>query len=183
MVTHASSIWSRSIALLALALLMPATVCSTECDKAAVTSELQSMLRRDQYGRSSFSAATADADSADSIRLAGIVETCGWPRVSYFGEKAALGAFLVLQHGSLRLQLKYVPLLRSASLKGELVPGTLPLLEDRIRVRQGLPQLYGTQISGSGQPYPIKDPDNLDARRRAAGLVPYADYLKLVNGR
>ena len=175
------TLMSKTIAILALSLAFSAAASSAECDKPAVVSELQSMLQRDQQDRASLVPPNSHVGPADATRLADIVDACGWPGVSDFGERAALGAFLVLQHADLPLQLQLVPLLRSAATKGQLVPGTLPLLEDRIRVRQGLPQLYGSQFRGAGQPYPIEDPDNLDARRKAVGLAPYSEYMKQIN--
>ena len=62
--------------------------------------------------------------------------------------------------------------------RGNCRPAPLPLLEDRIRVRQGMPQIYGTQIRGAGTPYPIENPEGLEERRRNAGLEPFEDYLK-----
>ena len=59
--------------------------------------------------------------------------------------------------------------------------GFYPNLEDRIRVREGLPQRYGTQLQKSGegwQPLPTEEPDSLDARRQAVGLEPISEYLE-----
>ncbi len=47
-------------------------------------------------------------------------------------------------------------------------------MEDRVLVRQGKSQVYGTQ---DGE---IKDIANLDKRRKAMGLVPYAVQQKQV---
>ena len=63
----------------------------------------------------------------------------------------------------------------------EVCPRHLAYLEDRIRVREGLPQRYGTQLQKSGegwQPLPTEEPDSLDARRQAVGLEPISEYLE-----
>jgi hypothetical protein len=48
------------------------------------------------------------------------------------------------------------------------------MLEDRIRMYEGKPQIYGTQsqISNTGElnPYPIENPDSVNERRFAVGL-------------
>lgn len=48
------------------------------------------------------------------------------------------------------------------------------MLEDRIRMYEGKPQLYGTQFQpgedGEFIPYTIEDPEGVDERRRKAGL-------------
>ena len=66
--------------------------------------------------------------------------------------------------------------------KGKAEPVNLAYLEDRIRMRQGKPQCYGSQIvpdkeTGAWVLYPVEDPVNLDKRRAAVGLGPIQDYL------
>jgi hypothetical protein len=55
------------------------------------------------------------------------------------------------------------------------------MLEDRVRMFEGRPQLYGTQLEpddeGRPRPYPIEDPEGVDERRRAVGLEPLAERL------
>lgn len=52
-------------------------------------------------------------------------------------------------------------------------------LTDRVAMNEGRPQIYGTQISdvkdGEGVPWPIADPQQLDARRASVGLPPFAE--------
>ena len=53
------------------------------------------------------------------------------------------------------------------------------LLYDRVRLAQGKPQRYGSQMHREGntfQPGPLEDPGHVDSRRRAMGLVPLEDY-------
>ena len=53
-------------------------------------------------------------------------------------------------------------------------------LEDRVRVNDGRPQLYGTQFTiddaGNLAPLPIDDPEIVDSRRKKVGLPPLAEY-------
>ena len=55
------------------------------------------------------------------------------------------------------------------------------MLEDRIRMFEGRPQLYGTQLEpddeGRVRPYPIEDPGHVEERRQAVGLEPLAAIL------
>lgn len=47
------------------------------------------------------------------------------------------------------------------------------------RNTDGRPQRYGTQftqVAGDLAPSPIEDPDDLDERRAAVGLPPFAEY-------
>lgn len=57
----------------------------------------------------------------------------------------------------------------------------LAYLTDRVRLGDGKPQIYGTQIEikdGRWQPRDVEDPENLDRRRKEIGLPPIAEYLK-----
>ena len=60
----------------------------------------------------------------------------------------------------------------------------MALLEDRVALRQGKKQIYGSQIGvdpDTGEHYvqPLEDPDNVDKRRAEVGLEPIANYVKL----
>jgi hypothetical protein len=55
------------------------------------------------------------------------------------------------------------------------------LLIDRIEVKAGRPQIYGTQLSlkdGKLVLDPLSDSAGVDARRRQMGLGPLAEYLR-----
>lgn len=122
-------------------------------------------------------------DSANQVRLQEIVAEYGWPGKSLVGEEAALGAFLILQHADLSLQQEYLPMFEAAAEKGEVEPTHLAMLQDRILMRQGRKQHYGTQLwndpsTGELGLYPIRDSVNVDARRDSVGLGPIGDYLR-----
>ncbi|MDX5422302.1 MAG: hypothetical protein LPK07_01910 [Hymenobacteraceae bacterium] len=161
-------------------------------------SKLESIYDADQQVRREFMAARQEhgAESAEVKQLIGqmqqtdaenqkeviaIIESYGWPVRSMVGGKAQMAAFLVIQHAPLGVQEKYLPLMRKAAEEGEFEKRNLALLEDRVLVRNGQPQLYGTQISEEGgvsQVAPIADEANVDKRRAAVGLPPLAEYLK-----
>lgn len=123
------------------------------------------------------------ADQENVKNLIHYVESKGWPSQSVVGEKAATAAFLVMQHADLQLQQKLLPLLRESAAKGEFKPHRLAMLEDRIAVRTGKAQLYGTQVvrnptTGIFHFSPIADEANVEKRREAVGLEPLAEYAK-----
>lgn len=122
-----------------------------------------------------------EMDQEHISRLVAILEDRGWPSRSSVGELACNAAFLVLQHAELGIQKKYISLLRAATAAGEVPTTQLPLLEDRIRVGDGKPQVYGSQLTrradGKAELWPIEDPDGVDARRAQVGLEPLAEYL------
>lgn len=120
-------------------------------------------------------------DTANTQWLNDLVDARGWPGRSLVGEDGAQAAWLLAQHADQcrDRQRKFLDLLRAAVADGEAEPQHLAYLEDRVRVADGRPQLYGTQFTGMGQdlaPSPVEDPDHLDERRAAAGLQPFAQY-------
>lgn len=121
-------------------------------------------------------------DAANMKRLAEIIEAYGWPGVRFAG-RASSTAFLVLQHADHDSQRRYLPLLRDAVKRNDSLGSQLAMLEDRVRIADGKPQLYGTQLSAiaGGALYfdPIEDEAHVDDRRGAVGLQPLAEYAKL----
>lgn len=125
----------------------------------------------------------ASIDSTNIKFILKIIDEYGWLAKSDVGESASLSLFLVVQHADLSVQEKVLPILKLAVQKGNAEKQQLALLEDRILIRNGKKQLYGTQLGMDikhKQFYlsPTQDPDNLDNRRRKMNLSPIKDYLK-----
>jgi hypothetical protein len=121
-------------------------------------------------------------DNAHMISLREIIKKHGWPCVSVYGEKVAAYSFLIIQHASLEEQVKYFPLLELAAKKNEASLEWVALMQDRILVRQGKEQLYGTQARSFNTEkstlYPIGDFKNVNKRRALMGLGPIEKYVK-----
>lgn len=88
---------------------------------------------------------------------------------------------MVIQH-NLAAQKKYLPVIRDAVNNGSVESRHLAMLEDRMAIKEGRAQIYGSQLQGDALTgnvdyLPIVDPDNLDSRRAQVGLGSYADYL------
>ena len=164
----------------------------------ALREELLRMRQKDQEFRSRIGLAAgagrreidpetaremSQLDSENLARLKEIVARHGWPGVSMVGEDGSQAAFLVLQHADQATQEQYLPMVREAAARRELAPSLLATLEDRVRMRRGEKQIYGTQLKGSAdgrlELWPIEDEARVDARRAAVGLPPLADYLRL----
>ena len=122
-------------------------------------------------------------DEANEKRVLEIIDEYGWPGKSLVGGKANAAVWLVVQHAPLETQVKYLPLLQESVKNGESRGSNLALLEDRILMRQGKKQIYGSQIrtdpeTGEAYVYPIEDPENVNKRRAEVGLGTIEEYAK-----
>ncbi|WP_188189227.1 DUF6624 domain-containing protein [Nonomuraea sp. SYSU D8015] len=119
-------------------------------------------------------------DEGNTAWLYSVVATRGWPLVSQVGERAARAAWLLAQHAtSIEAQRLFREVMAEAVERDEASPRDLAYLEDRVRVRSGRLQLYGTQFHDGVdglEPMPIEEPELLDERRAAVGLEPFAAY-------
>ncbi len=125
----------------------------------------------------------AITDSANLITAEDIINKFGWLGAKKIGDQANTALFMVVQHNDLTTQEKYLPILRKAVEDGNAEPRHLALLEDRVAIKEGKLQIYGSQLSWNLKTnkyiiFPMIDPDKVDERRKAARLSSYADYLK-----
>jgi hypothetical protein len=124
----------------------------------------------------------------NNARLAAIVEQVGWPGISLVGEDGCEAAWKIAQHAILdpELQRACIELLRRAVETGEAPAWQLAMLTDRVQFDAGEPQVYGS-ILVEGEdglvPWTIANPEQVDARRSAAGLPPLAEHVRRVRER
>lgn len=121
-------------------------------------------------------------DSINILKVKEILDQYGWLGPDIVGTQGNATLFLVIQHADLEIQEKYLPMLRDAVKMGNANASNLALLEDRIAIRKGEKQVYGSQIGrdqDTGESYvlPLIDPDNVDLRRSKVGLGPLKDYI------
>lgn len=122
------------------------------------------------------------ADISNTKIVTKILDTHGWLSTEEVGRTANSALFLVIQHADLDIQEKYLPMMRQAVERGKARASSLALLEDRIALRNGQAQIYGSQIgstreTGKNYVLPMIDPDRLDERRASVGLAPMQEYL------
>jgi len=123
-----------------------------------------------------------EKDSINLIKVKAILDKYGWLGTDVVGGQGNSTLFLVIQHSDQATQEKYLPMMREAVKKGKAEGSSLALLEDRVALRQGKRQIYGSQIRRDleTQLYyvsPLEDPDNVDKRRAEVGLQPLAEYV------
>ena len=108
----------------------------------------------------------------------------GWPGRRLVGDEGSHGAWLLLQHADQdpALQHTALRLLEGAVRSGDASARDLAYLTDRVRVAEGRPQVYGTQLEydsrGCASPRPSEEPAQVDARRASVGLEPVAQYVQ-----
>lgn len=167
----------------------------TVISNSALREELLQMLGQDQAIRNELIKAGVDSpqpllatrmaavDERNAARMKAIVRKYGWPVPEMVGVDGAEAAFLIVQHAEIAFQKQMLPLVINAFHTGKLAGPNYAFLLDRVLVREGKPQVYGTQarpFDQSKEPVldPIADETNVDKRRAAVGLDPLAEYRK-----
>ena len=121
------------------------------------------------------------ADSLNTLRICELIDEKGYPGRSLVGDGHASTAFLVIQHADLEIQEKYLPVITKAADDGEVRWSSVALLVDRVNMRNGKPQIYGSQVSRhpETQEYyfsEIAEPMKIDSVRATVGLGPLQSY-------
>lgn len=112
----------------------------------------------------------------NTARLSSIIEQYGWPRMSLVGEEGTHAAWLIVQHsiGNPPFMRHCLSLLKKAAIENEAPPWQAAMLEDRICMFEGRPQVYGSQFrsdkNGELNPFPIENPEFVNRRRLEVGL-------------
>ena len=153
----------------------------------ALRRELLEMRDADQRVRSAAFHATnfhgiLAVDSRHLGRLKEIVDQYGWPGKSLVGEDGSHAAWLLVQHATQDPEFmnRCRDLMDRAVKHGEASAKDYAYLVDRVRLQRGKMQLYGTQFiqdsNGRLILQPLKDPEEVDERRRKMGMEPLAEY-------
>lgn len=123
----------------------------------------------------------AQINEKNEARVAEIIDEHGWPKASVVKGSAASTVFLIIQHSDIEMQKKYLPLMREAADAGEASWSSLALLIDRVNLREGGKQIYGSQISrdadGSFHVRDLDEPEYVNQRREEVGLGPIEEYV------
>lgn len=122
-------------------------------------------------------------DSTNLQFVEQLIQQHGWLSPQDVGFQGSLALFLVIQHADLNTQKKYYPLILKAEKEGNVLSSSVAILEDRIAIREGRKQRYGSQGYYDSQrkktlTYPLEDVKNLDSLRKARGLQPMSEYIK-----
>jgi len=153
-----------------------------DCDK--LKDLLQVIYERDQDSRID----NLNVDSIDQNNLAiieKVIEKCGFPTLESAGENGHTAIWLVIQHASADKRKQYFPMFLEAANKGFLEQQDIALMEDRMLMDDGKPQLYGSQVfmntDGTYELYELQEPEKVDSRRRLKEMGTLKEYLSFFN--
>lgn len=122
-----------------------------------------------------------EVDQNNLAAIEQILEKCGMPTIETAGEKGMSAIWLVIQHASAEKRTEYFPMLLKAAQNGDLERQDIALMQDRMLMDAGKPQLYGSQIlmneDGTYELHKLKEPEKVDARRAIMGLGPLSEYV------
>ena len=142
--------------------------------------DLKNRWHIDQQLRSEKRSSDLDLDNQEWLRT--LLENHGWPSREIYQESAQT-AWLIAQHADndLEFQKYCLKVLTEAVEKGRAPAKERAYLQDRVLVNQGLPQIYGTQVTlkdGKLMPKELKEPESVNERRKSVGLPTLEEYLE-----
>ncbi|XZE36057.1 DUF6624 domain-containing protein [Pirellulaceae bacterium SH501] len=143
----------------------------------------ESVAATDESRREKIFARMQAIDLSNTSRMKEIVAKYGWPSPKLVGRDGVQAAFLIVQHSDFDFQKEVFPLVEKAFKDGEIPGQSYAMLLDRVLVRSGKPQVYGTQAKVDGSKItlePIVDEANVDRRRHEIGLSPISEYMKIL---
>lgn len=123
-----------------------------------------------------------ETDARNLRKITALLDQHGWPEKTQVGTMGINTVFLVIQHSNLPTMEKYFPMAKQAMERGDLLKPSFALLQDRLLMWQGKPQIYGSQLKGDANGkmmfHEIEDEAHVDERRAAIGMEPLASYAK-----
>ncbi|MBR6188761.1 MAG: hypothetical protein IKQ59_07380 [Prevotella sp.] len=108
-----------------------------------------------------------DTDSTNLQLVSQILSESGYPRKSKVGDFATQTVWMIIQHSDLGRIKQFLPQLEEAVRQGDLSPAYVAATKDRIDIREGRPQKYGTQFN-----CPLLDSLHVNEWRQEVGLLP-----------
>jgi len=121
----------------------------------------------------------ADSAALAALRVLAQNRQAPWPTRSVVGPTGVRAVWVLAGRDTMVARVALHRMMEAGP--DESPPAAVAVLEDRLRVRAGRKQIYGTQLvrgsDGALEPAPIEDPKHADLRRDAAGLPPLAQSI------
>lgn len=129
-------------------------------------------------------AEVARIDAENTQWLKDIISERGWVTYSGVGIDGGDAAWLLVQHADADPAFQRQCLdLMTALPKNEVSQSSMAMLTDRVLLKEGKNQIYGTQFvvrDGEWVPLRLEDEEHVDARRAEVGLPPMAEYKSML---
>ena len=124
----------------------------------------------------------AELNRANSSRLRQMIAVFGWPGLTLVGESGSRASWRIALHSYAEPEFmrQCRDLIDRATQASDAPRWQYAIIEDRIRVYEGRPQLYGTQLRHGPQglePHPIENEARINSMRAQAGLPMLAQTL------
>lgn len=175
---------------------VPALARPAAISNAALRAELLSMEQADQRVRSEVvgchargvaptacvraERAEIELDRKHEASIKEIIGEHGFPTRAMIGRRGLAALALLVQHApDLDFQRDCLPSIEQLMKRLEISRQSYALLVDRVLIRSGEKQLYGTQLDESARLLPVQKPEQLDSRRAALGLSSIEQYLQI----
>ena len=123
-----------------------------------------------------------ELNRAHSSRLRQIIAVFGWPGFALVGDQGARAAWRIALHSSAEPEFmrQCRDLIDRATQAADAPRWQFAMIDDRIRVYEGKPQRYGTQLRHGPagiEPHPIENEARINSMRTQAGLPLLAQTL------
>ncbi|MFD2552706.1 DUF6624 domain-containing protein [Bizionia sediminis] len=161
----------------------PIEIIDIDCKKKAeILDEIYS-LDQDMRKSDNHDDYNPEIDRQNLVKVVSLIENCGMPTTKEITSKQMSAIWLVFQHADNENRKKYFPLLKKASKNGDLKKSHIALMQDRILMMDGKPQIYGSQITQNNETnkwelYKLDNPEFVDKRRAEVGLEPLKEYVQ-----
>lgn len=160
----------------------PKEVISVAIDCSRQKEILEEVLAIDQEIRNGGNP-DPDKDVQNLSKVISLIEQCGMPTAAEVGPQQMMAIWLVFQHADQKYRKAYFPLLKEAAENGDLQLTQIAMMQDRILMDEGKPQLYGTQVKTNSatedfELYDLENPESVDQRRAEVGFGPLKEYLQ-----
>jgi len=119
-------------------------------------------------------------DRANQAELLSMVPAEGWFLSSLYGREASEAAFHIVQHADLEMQKRFLPIIEPLVARDEVNGEAYAKMYDRVSVREGRAQRYGSQFrceGGKWVPDALEDPTKVEVNRKAMGMSTFADRV------
>ena len=182
---------------------LPARGAKRHYSEPSLRKELAERYAKDQQVRTAWVAdnysntagkALKSVDAGNLAWLKTLVSQHGFPTVKQVGKEGIEDAWMLVQHATAdpAFQTRVLRKLTTLMKAGAISKQDYALLDDRVQVEQGKPQIFGTQFyvpnDKNGKPISnadgtldlrmraLEDPRHVDQRRASMGLMPLMDY-------